>query len=223
MRLLAFLPLLFLALGLAFAAEGDDPAARGRQLFFDTFGATTPSCADCHALVPEEKEADLEHLGPGGTLFGAAVREGWRNLRTYAHVGDASQYCAKMWQKRKHGLGDGEVADLVAFLRLNAPKEALPMRKVQKAPKLLEELDGGDAEKGKALTERWCGTCHHDGETALSSRLRPASKPRDAVVRKVRGYDAKRKFRPQEGTMSYYTNDRLPDELLLDILAYIGK
>ncbi|MGQ0613792.1 MAG: hypothetical protein ACT4PV_08655 [Planctomycetaceae bacterium] len=223
MRPRALLPLLLLSLGLLFAADGDEPAARGRRIFHDTQEATYPSCADCHALVPEAKEAELERRGPGGTLYGAAVREGWRNLRTYANVGEALQYCAKMWQKRKQGLQGGELADLVAFLAEHAPEEALPMRKVQKEPKLLEELDGGDAEKGEALAERWCGACHHDGETALSSRLRPASKPRDALVRKVRGYDAKRKFRPQEGSMSYYTNDRLPDPVLLDILAYLGK
>jgi len=221
MRRLALLPALLL--GLALAAEGEGPAERGRRVFFDTQEATFPACADCHALVPEEQEKDLERLGPGGSLYGAAVRQGWRNLRTYADVGEAAQYCARTWQKRKRGLEPEALADLAAFLKRHAPEGPLPMRKVQKTPRLLEELDGGDAARGEALAARWCGTCHHDGETALSSRLRPASKSRDAVARKVRGYDAQRRFRPQEGSMSYFTNDRLADEALLDILAYLGK
>jgi hypothetical protein len=43
------------------------------------------------------------------------------------------------------------------------------------------------------------------------------------VARKVRGYDAKGAFKPEEGSMSYFTNDRLSDEDLRNILAYVAQ
>ena len=212
-------------LGLAAADPGDgDPVARGRELFHDRQLGDYPSCADCHSLLPEEQELEeAKHLGPGATLHGAAVREGWRNMNTFEDVGDASQKCAKTWQKRKGGLDEKQRADLAAFLAGHAPEGALPKREVQRKPKRLEELDGGDAEKGQQLTERYCGNCHDKAEDALSFPFEPQRRKKDQVARKVRGYDARGKFKPQEGTMSYYTNDRLPDEELRDILAYVAK
>jgi mono/diheme cytochrome c family protein len=222
---------LLLSWGLAFAEEkkeaGEsrpDTAAieRGKKLFADTQDFDYASCADCHNVVPEDKEAkEAKFLGPGGTLFGSARRAGWRNRDTFKDVVDASEYCAKTWQKRKKGFDAKQEADLGAYLRSIGGKKPLPKRKVERKPKLLDEIGGGDAEKGKKTAIRYCGRCHNpDG---LSFDLEPNSKKRDLIARKVRGYDAKRKFRPQKGTMSYYTTDRLTDEQLRDIIAFLGK
>jgi len=209
-------------------SDGDDaqPDAaaieRGKKLFADTQDDDYPSCADCHNVMPEDKEAkEAEHLGPGGTLFGSARRAGWRNSDSFKDVVAASEYCAKTWQQRKKGLDAKQEADLGAYLAsIRGPKD-LPMRKVERKPKLLDEIEGGDAEKGKKAAIRYCAGCHNpDG---LSFDLEPNSKKRDLIARKVRGYDPKRQFRPQKGTMSYYTTDRLADEQLRDIIAFLGK
>jgi mono/diheme cytochrome c family protein len=221
----AWIPALVL-LGVAAAQTGapDEAVERGRKLFHDTQELLYPSCAQCHGLLPEKEEAKkAEHLGPGATLYGSAVRRGWRNRKTYADVGEAAQTCAKTWQKRKKGLSAAQRADLIAFLAGHAPEGPLPARKVQKRPKRLEELDGGDAVRGKTLTERYCGGCHHGGEDALSFELKPNRKRKYVVARKVRGYDSAGKFKPELGSMSYYTNDRLADEDLLHILAHVGR
>jgi len=210
------------ALQLAFA-DTDDAAKRGESLFRDRQEGLYPSCADCHSLLPEEQEAKAEQRGPGATLYGAAVREGWRNMNTFRDVGEASQKCAKAWQKRKGGLDDGQRSDLTAFLRTHAPEGALPKREVQRQPKLGKHLGGGDAEAGKRLSATWCVACHNEAEEALSFAFEPGKRKRDQVARKVRGYDAKGAFKPEEGSMSYFTNDRLSDEALNHILAYIAK
>jgi len=210
--------------GLLWAAPGPDRKAveRGRKLFSDTQELMYPSCAQCHNLVPEAEEAErAAHLGPGGTLYGSAVRAGWRNLRTYADVGEAAQVCAKRWQQRKRGLSAAQRADLVAFLRTHAPREPLPRRKVQEQPKLLEDFEGGDAKKGKALFVKHCMGCHNKRDDAISVPLKPGKKRKEEIARKVRGYDSKRRFKP--GSMSYFTNHRLPDEGLRHILAYLGR
>ena len=226
-RLLLVLPPALLLLSLAVASEEtEDPrVARGRKLFFDTQGIEYPSCAQCHNLVPDEDEAEkAKYLGPGGTLWGSVRREGWRNLNTYADIGEALQPCARWWQKRKKGFDEEETAALVAFLKTQGGEgDPLPKRDVQKRPQMPESLDGGDVAKGALLTERHCGACHSDADDALSFELKPHRKGKDLVARKVRGYDAKRHFKPLDYTMSYYTNDRLTDEDLLHIVAYLGK
>lgn len=211
-------------LGLALADSGD-ATPRGERLFHDRQEGLYPSCADCHSLLPEEKEAEAKHRGPGSTLYGAAVREGWRNMSTFKDVGEASQKCAKAWQKRKNGLDEAQRADLVAFLRTHAPEGPLPKREVQRQPKLAKDLSGGDPEEGKRLVERRCVSCHNEAEDALSFPFEPSKKKRkrDQVARKVRGYDAKGAFKPEEGSMSYFTNDRLSDEDLRNILAYVAQ
>ena len=211
------------ALGLAFADSGD-AATRGEKLFLDRQeGGLYPSCADCHSLLPEEEEAKAEHLGPGATLYGAAVREGWRNMNTFKDVGEASQKCAKAWQKRKDGLSAAQRGDLIAFLRKHVPEGSLPKREVQRQPKLAKDLLGGDAEQGKRLVARYCYACHNEAEDALSFAFEPGKRKRDVIARKVRGFDAKGAFKPEEGSMSYFTNDRLSDDDLKHILAHVAK
>ena len=151
------------------------------------------------------------------------MRAGWRNMNTDADVGDASQRCAKWWQGRKGGLKPSQRADLVVFLETHAPKGPLPKRKVQRRPKLLATLGGGDAKKGEKLAVRYCGGCHNEADDALSFELKPGKRKRKVIARKVRGYDARKKFRPQDGTMSYFTTDRLADEDLRHLLAYLAK
>ncbi len=211
-----------LAYGFAFADSGD-AVARGENLFRDRQEGLYPSCADCHSLLPEEKEAEAEPRGPGATLYGAAVREGWRNMNTFKDVGEASQKCAKAWQKRKSGLDAAQRGDLLAFLRTHAPEGTLPKREVQRQPKLAKDLSGGDAESGKRLAAIHCIACHNEAEDAISFPFEPGKRKRDQVARKVRGYDAKGAFKPEEGSMSYFTNDRLTDEELKSILAYVAK
>lgn len=204
--------------------EKPDAAAieRGKKLFLDTQDDDYPSCADCHNTVPEADEAKLaKHLGPGVTLFGAARRAGWRNRDTFGNVAEASEYCAKTWQERKKGLKAAQRADLLAYLNSIGGDKPLPARKVERKPKLLDDIEGGDKEKGRKTAVRYCGHCHTaDG---LSFELEPAKKKKDLIARKVRGYDAKRRFRPQKSTMSYYTTERLSDGDLRDIIAYLGK
>ncbi len=218
----AFPIFLLLSVGISLAVAGPDtPEARGKRLFLDTQGLEYPSCAQCHSLRPAEEESKkAKYLGPGATLFGSAARAGWRNMNTYADVGEASQTCAKKWQRRKQGFKAAQRADLVAFLKTYPGKGPLPKRKVRQ-PKLLKDFTGGDAKKGKALAARYCGGCHNKRDDSISIPLPPQRKKKALIARAVRGYDAKRKFKPQ--TMSYYTIERLSDADLKHIIAYLGR
>jgi len=222
------LVVLLLTLGYALAEDSEKPVVpdtaleRGKKLFADTQGDDYPSCAQCHSVLPEDKELKgAKYLGPAGTLHGSARRAGWRNKDTYKDVIDAAQYCAKTWQERRHGLKAAQQADLRAYLESIAGKKVLPKRKVERKPKLITKFDGGDAVRGKKLVVRHCGACH--GPDHISFEIKANHKKKLLVARKVRGYDKKLKFKPQGGTMSYYTIDRLSDKDLRDIIAYCGK
>ena len=131
------------------------------------------------------------------------------------------QPCAKRWQGRKKGLKAAQRADLMAFLAKAAPETGtLPKRKIRR-PKLMKSVDGGDATKGKALTERYCAGCHNESDESISFPFRLGKRKKAAIARSVRGYDAKRKFKPK--SMSYYTVERLSDADLLHIVAYLGR
>jgi len=205
------------------AAKKPDPAAvRGRKLFGDRQGDDYPSCADCHNVIPQDKEQKYaKFLGPGGTLHGSARRAGWRNRETYKNVGEALQYCAKTWQERKNGFKAAQLSDVVAYLMSISGTKPLPVRKVERKPKLAKDITGGDAKAGEKSAARYCGKCHD--KDSISFAFKKNYKKKDLILRKVRGYDAKRRFKPQKGTMSYYTTKRLTDKELRDIIAYLGK
>lgn len=212
-------------LGFAFAlAAPDDPSVeRGKAIFHDTQDLEYPSCAQCHSLIPEKDELEkAEHLGPGSTLYGSAIRAGWRNSNSYPDVGEASQPCAKKWQARKNGLKPAQRADLVAFLKTYAPGSGrLPKRKVPKRPKLTRQIDGGDAAQGRRIVQRYCAGCHNKTDDALSFPFRPNKRKKAAVARGIRGYDKKLEFKPK--TMSYYSTKRLTDAQLRHLVAYLGR
>ncbi|MEM8885303.1 MAG: cytochrome c [Planctomycetota bacterium] len=201
-----------------------DPKAveRGRKVFLDTQDDEYASCADCHNIVPEKEEIEkAKFLGPGGTLYGSAMRQGWRNSKDrYKDVVAASDPCAKTWQERDKGLSAEQKKDLGVFLQSIAGDKKLPMRKVRK-PKLISEYEGGDAAKGEKTAMRYCGQCHNP--QGVSFPLKPNRKRKHIIVRKVRGYNAKRQWKPSRGTMGWYSTERLSDKDLLDIVAYLGR
>ena len=85
----------------------------------------------------------------------------------------------------------------------------------------MKDYEGGDAARGKALMERHCAECHNESDESISIPLPPKRKKKDLIARTVRGYDAKRKFKPK--TMSYFTTERLSDADLRHIIAYLGR
>jgi len=218
-------PLLVVGLAVAADTVEPEPVKRGRALFADTGELTYASCAHCHGLAAEGGERKSKVRKQAHTLFGAVLREGWRNRNNYADVGAASQYCAKTFQERRKGLTVSQRKDLIAFLATQVPKDKtkLPKREVKRAKmhKDFTKYEGGDAVKGKGLFERSCVECHNDRDDSISMILKPGKKTKKLIVRKVRGYDAKRRFKPS--TMGYFTAASLSDDELRHVLAYLGR
>jgi len=210
-------------------AQGAGDAAAGKKIFTDSGeDLDYPSCAHCHATVDASKELEMTgHVRPAYPVFNTAGRGAWKNKpagKGPASAGDAGNICVRAFQKRKK-LPASDVADLNAFLATVSPGEAEP-RKIQYAPALPESLDGGNADEGRKKVEAYCGGCHGASDDHLQFELKPGRKPKLKVAMKVRGWvekDGKRKFQANNGMMSFFAKDRLPDEDLLDILAYVGR
>ena len=219
--------------GLTVLAQDSGNADAGKKIFHDSGDDLEyPSCAHCHAVVSASEElAKTDHIRPAFPVYNTSQRGGWKNKppsrKGPKSAGDAGNICVRAFQKRKK-LPASDVADLNAFLASVSPGAAKP-RKIKYAPKLPASLDGGDAAAGKKNVEAYCGGCHGKSDDHLQFELRKGRLKKRRVAMKVRGWikDRKKKdgirFKANNGMMSFFAKDRLPDKDLLHILAYIGK
>ena len=213
-------------------AQGAGDAAKGKAMFEDTGDYEYPSCAHCHATVSAADEAKATgHVRPAFPVFNASHRGAYKNKakgKGPKTAADAGNICVKVFQKRKKLAAD-QLAHLNAYIASVSPDTAAKPRKILYAPKIPDSLDGGDAEKGKAKVQLYCGGCHGASDDHLQIELKKNKYKKKKAVMKVRGWvrDKKAKsgmkFKPNAGQMSFFATNRLSDEDLLDILAYIGK
>jgi len=213
-------------------AQGAGDAAEGKKLFGDTGDYEYPSCAHCHATVSATDEFKATgHVRPAFPVFNAAHRGAYKNKpkgKAPATAADAGNICVKVFQKRKP-LPAAQLAHLNAYIASVSPGKDAKPRKILYAPKLPADLDSGDAAKGKDKVVMYCGGCHGASDDHLQIELKAGKFKKNKVVMKVRGWirDKKAKsgmrFKPNAGQMSFFATNRLPDEDLLDILAYLGR
>ena len=223
--------------GLAALGQDAGDADVGKKMFHDSGeDLDYPSCAHCHATVSAAEElAKTGHIRPAFPVYNTSGRGGWKNKPRSRKgapqsAGDAGNICVRAFQKRKK-LPASDVAHLNAFLATVSPGDATP-RKILYGPKLPKSLDGGNAEAGKKKVETYCGGCHGKSDDHLQFELRKGRLKKKKVAMKARGWikDKRKKkekgairFKADNGQMSFFAKDRLPDKDLLDILAYLGK
>ena len=206
-----------------------DLVALGRRLFHDGgLGSTGVACADCHATVRDEASEGDGKLRSGHTAFGMAARPYWRGdtRRTaYPQLGPAIDACVQLFQIAAP-LEATDSRALVAYLTSLSPaKGELP---IQIQPALEANLiydrpkyRGGNADRGKKLFYRACHSCHPQGKSGLGPSITGASIP--AVVLKIReGNGLLRGARRPSAWMPFFGRDRLSDDEVADIAAYVG-
>ncbi|MCZ6573975.1 MAG: cytochrome c [Planctomycetota bacterium] len=207
-------------------AESSDAVARGKKIFNDTGDDFEwPSCAHCHAIVSAKEEAEKTgHVKPAYPVLNTSNRGAWKNKAkgTLKTAGDAGNICVRAFQKRKK-LPAEQVSDLNAYLASVSPSKDVKPRKIKYAPKVLEDFSGGNAEEGKKKVQLYCAGCHGSGDNSVIWELKKGRKKRLRVAQKVRGYTRKGEFKANNGMMSFFAIERLPDKDLKDIIAYVGK
>ncbi len=227
------------------AMVGDALAERGKGIFSDPdFSPNEIACADCHADFDESiGESDRtggsdgtgagERIRAGHSILGAASRsETWNGefsgdaLRRTA-AGAAK--CASIYQGRGEELETALLPDeadaLMAFFAYistgdEAPRLGWDVVTWPGDPEFdidafkleLEAIDDlrGNAGRGEKMFERACSYCHGTGLGPSPKMLRRKAKH---VARNVRA---------GEEAMPFFSRDKLSDQEVADIKAWLG-
>jgi mono/diheme cytochrome c family protein len=217
-------------------------ALAGQKIFYNTsFGKVKVACAGCHADgFPTTKDARIR---TGATLAGVASRTSTWNglvkgsdLKARAYGADI---CAAVYQERAEeviakALAPSDIEALNEyFAAINANPGAvtknIPVQWVSKpAFSDEEEIDekaakpalkaimklAGDPAAGQAIFARTCQYCHGVKEKKVGPALAKPFEELEFAVKTIR---------VGSGAMPFYAKDRLSDQQIADVVAYIQQ
>jgi thiosulfate dehydrogenase len=225
--------------GLAAACGGDEgerergAVERGRELFSSpTLSRNTfndLACADCHAASPDDAR-----LLPGAPMPGVVLRPSYWGGEKLDLL-DSLNQCLTEFMLETRGLAPDEpkAVDLYAFLASLPPSapDAQPftfVREIGAAP-------AGDAARGEGLYAAACRFCHGEPHTGAGRNVElavvvpeetlaehgddPTYDVRTVFVEKVRHG----RYLGFGGSMPPFSRERLSDQDVGDVLAYLGQ
>ncbi len=220
---------------LLFGCEASDPAGAedpssstktGEQLYFEPqVEGNSFACATCHAL---SEPASDGFRRPAHPLDDALRRPDYKNGRVPSFL-EAVNSCLEEWMAApRWSEGSEEMKRLSAYLEQQSPAEsttgapALSFQIVQPPG----DLSGGAPDRGQTLFNTTCAVCHGQDavgtERALSltgSTLTPeyiAERVRRSGATASPIYDGL-----SGGRMPFWAADRLSDDELRDIVAFV--
>lgn len=209
-------------------------AQRGQEIFRDrSLGEAGVACMDCHADYDEDGKTD-GRIRAGHSILGAHRRaQTWNGEFT----GDAlrrtaagAAKCAYQFQARgqnvETALSAEEAEALMAFYEYVSPQDEPPMLNWTAVtypgdPDFDEEAFNtelavieslrGDAARGERVFGMACAFCHDNG---LGPAVRKLKRKADKLPRTVRGGDE---------TMPFFSRDKLTDQDIADLKAFISR
>lgn len=240
------LRVLFFALSLAPLALGaqEEPevikgtADAGRRLYYSAAMSTNGlSCAHCHADFDEVAEDD-GLIRAGHSLYGAASRPNWWGREpdqpnAYPNIAAAAAVCVEHFMRNPQRLTAQQMVDLRAYLRfINRKQQRESLALVSGADLTGEYLgfEEGDRLKGRDLFYAACHSCHPNAKSGIGPAL-PRDREPAFYAKKVREGDGlgaqltgldPNAYDPNAGLfMPFFAVDRLSNQQLSDIIAYI--
>lgn len=187
------------------------------------------ACNDCHSTSADEEG----RLFAGYPLENAASREAWWGGYESQFL-DAVNFCLRFFMRGQAlAPGDPDGDALYEYLDSISPVETAPALPLT-ITKTVALLPGGDADAGREVYDAACRGCH--GSPSGSGRLHSTVTPLDehlwheydvvfpgvnyrlVVAEKVR-HGA---FFGIGGVMPPFSEERLTDEQLADVMAYLG-
>ncbi|GEM_PF-460256 len=208
-------------------------ADRGQQIFRDrNFGNMEIACVDCHADF-DEALADDDRIRPGHSILGAHQRvETWNGefsgdglRRTAAGAAKCAYYFQERGTSVEDALSPEEAEALMAFYAYISPGDEAPRLDWQAVtwpgdpdfdPETfeaeIEEIEKlrGDRRRGEELFSRACAPCH---DTGIGPATRLLKRKSDQVPQTVRA---------GEGFMPFFSRDKLSDQDVADIQAFVS-
>lgn len=220
--------------------DGRDPAAleklaeRGQEIFRDRgFGEAGIACMDCHADYDESTNTD-GRIRAGHPILGAHRRaQTWNGEFSgdaLARTAAGAAKCAWQFQARgqsiESALSADDAAALMAFYEYISPVDEPPMLNwtavtypgdpdfdEENFKRDLETVEvlRGDAKRGEKVFGMACAFCH---DNELGPAQRKLSRKPERVPRTVRAGD---------DTMPFFSRDKLTDQDVADLKAFIAR
>ena len=213
-------------------------ADAGRHLYYSAaLGTNGLSCAHCHTDFDEAAQDD-GLIRAGHSLYGAAGRPNWwgrepEQANAYPNIGAAAAVCVEHFQRNPQRLTAQQLVDLRAYLRfINRKQQRQSLALTSGADRTGEYLgfDEGDRIKGRGLFYATCHSCHPNARSGIGPAL-PSDREPAYYAKKVREGDGlgaqiagldPNAYDPSSGQfMPYFAVDRLSNQQLSDIIAYI--
>ena len=238
--------LLTLSLATIVNAEMSAEAKMGRELFSDpSFGGTLDpakasglSCSDCHADFDEATNPD-GRIRAGHSIVGVphrgTAKSGMITADIFARAAGGGGFCYQHFLQKipankvdPTAIPEEQAAALMAYFEHvsgdnKGPQFQITMLDKDAASAAADTIIAikGDAQKGWKLYGQACNVCHPTAKkSGIGSQLVKRRAPRDLEKRKhqIAAYVRKGGF-----IMPSFTEDRLSDQDIADIVAFIAK
>ncbi|MEM7434306.1 MAG: DM13 domain-containing protein [Myxococcota bacterium] len=205
-------------------ADGDgSPVPSGQALYEEPHvDGNSFACATCHALSEPTSDGVRR---PGHPIGDAAVRDTYKNGQLTSFLA-AVNTCRVEWMAAPEFTDDDErwlaLFEFLADEAAGAPSSSLSYEIVEPPA----ALDGGDPMVGQEIFNETCVVCHGvDAEgTERGPTLVGSSLSAELVARRVRTSGTVNSSVYQGltgGRMPFWAADRLSDEELLDVIAFV--
>lgn len=216
-------PPLFALTLLAACQNGTPPNDLGRASYEEVLAdGNTFTCSTCHAI----REPEADGLTRPGHPLGDATRRPTYKDGSLTEMRDAVNTCVTQWMNGDPwSASDPRWTALHAYLDGFATAPTAPAVDIQITPPP-DDLTGGDPSVGRTLFNGRCIVCH--GADAVGTERAPAllgnALEAEYVARRVRTsgrMDSTTYPGLTGGIMPFWGADRLSDDQLRDIIAYV--
>ena len=237
--------LLFFSTPLA-QAEISEQAQLGRELFYDpSFGGTLNpkkisglACADCHADFDEDANPDGK-IRAGHSIIGVPQRGeakgGMIKADIFRRAAGGGGFCYQHFLQRVPtnkvdpiAIPEEQAEALMAYFEHVSGENKGPQFELQELDKEAASSAAdkivameGDAKKGWKLYSRACNYCHPTARKAGIGSQLIRRKPPSNIQKTLHKYAAK--IRGGGFIMPFYSEDRLSDQDIADIIAFLHQ
>ena len=227
-------------------AEISEQAQLGRELFYDpSFGGTLEpkkisglACGDCHADFDEDANPDGK-IRAGHSIIGVPHRGeakgGMIKADIFRRAAGGGGFCYQHFLQRvpsdkvdPTAIPEEQAEALMAYFEHvsgenKGPQFELEMLDKEAASAAADKIVAmeGDAKKGWKLYGRACNDCHPTARKAGIGSQLIRRKPPSNLQKALHKYAAK--VRGGGFIMPFYTEDRLSDQDIADIIAFLNQ
>jgi len=211
----------------------------GRRLFHSSAISNNGlSCGHCHADFDESKRSD-GLIRAAHSLYNSYYRETWwgkdpEDPDAYASIDEASLVCVVHYMRNKTKLTAQQLLDLKAYLKSLSFKLVRRAQPIAPAADLTGEYPvyaGGNRFEGKEVFYAACHSCHPNGNAGIAPKPIPRDQDFSYYAKYIREGDGlgavlsgvdPNAYQYKDGRfMPFFGADRLSNEQISDIIAYI--